>query len=326
MTTKTSTACSRIIGIDVAQDKLDVFDPDHHIQKEIANTKNDIRRNLVKMLKDQDVFVICEATGGCERTLVKQLQSAGIPVCVTNPAQVRHFAIGIGRIEKTDPIDAYVLSLFGQQVELFPTLPKTPLQEEHESLVRRREQLLQMISQEQNRLRHCHDTQIRSMVEKVLKTLRSQLKVVDGKLGKVLQQVTEIDPQITVLQSIPGVGTVTVATIACDLPELGKLNRNQISKLAGVAPIARDSGKKSGRRRIIGGRQSVRRVLYMAALVATRHNPVIRSFYQKLIDAGKEKKVALVACMRKLLTIMNTMVRNNEPWRHADVEKVVADA
>lgn len=204
--------------------------------------------------------------------------------------------------------------------------PKTPLQERHEELVRRREQVGHIICQERNRLRHVDDKGVREMIGSIVETLEKQIKTLDVQLAEVMSEATKINPKLAVLETIPGVGKVTAATVACDLPELGKLNRNEIAKLVGVAPIANDSGTKSGKRRIVGGRGSVRRVLYMAALVATRHNVSIRPFYLQLLERGKQKKVALVACMRKLLTIMNAMFKNGEPWRDTLAEKVVADA
>jgi transposase len=254
---------------------------------------------------------------------VKALQAAGISVCVANPYQVRQFGKGLGILEKTDPIDAKLLRHFGETVDLQPTSPKSAEHEYHGALVRRREQLLKLISQEENRLGQSWDKVVTKMLGDVLKTLKKQLKKTDCLIKAFLQKEAETNSTVTVLQSTPGVGPVTTSTLICDLPELGKLNRREISKLVGVAPIVNQSGKRDKQRSIFGGRSHVRRVLYMAALVATTHNPVISAFYKRLLARGKETKVALVACMRKLLTILNTMVRNNEVWR---TEKVVTDA
>ena len=306
----------RVIGIDVAKDKLDICDAEGTIKKKIKNSEASIRKHLIDKIRDAAcTFVVCEASGAYERKLVKMLQAAGIPVCVANPFQVRHFALGIGLIEKTDPIDASMLLEFGQKVELQPTPPRTAEEEEHIALVRRREQLLEDIQREANRIEHTDDEKVLRMMEKQAENLKTQLGEVDRLIEKRLKQLAAKDPVVKVLNSVPGVGMVTVATLTCDLPELGKLNRNEIAKLAGVAPIANDTGKKKGKRKTQAGRASVRRVLYMATLVATRHNDTIKAFYQRLVARGKEKKVALVACMRKLLTILNTMVRNGETWR-----------
>ena len=254
---------------------------------------------------------------------MKALNKAGIPVCVMNPLQVRQFGKGIGILEKTDPIDAKLLQLFGETVELRPTAPKSVEQENHEALVRRREQLLKLISQEENRLAQAGSDEVVEMIREIINRLKTQQHMIDGLIGSFLNEEAKTNGTVAVLQSVPGVGQVTTSTMICDLPELGKPNHRQIAKLAGVAPITNQSGKRDRQRSIFGGRSHVRRVLYMAALVGTRHNPVIKAFYNRLLARGKEKKVALVACMRKLLTILNAMVRNNELWR---TEKVVTDA
>ena len=317
----------RVIGIDVASDKIDVFDPAGKIQKkEVPNTTASIRKYVISKIQNrEETFVVCEATGGYERTLVKALQAEGIAVCVANPFQVRQFGKGVGVLEKTDPIDAQLLSRFGEVVDLQPTLPKSPEHEHHEALVRRREQVMKMICQEQNRLRHADDKSVQSMHEKVLKLLKKQLETVDLELEAFLKEEAKTNNAVVIMQSVPGVGVVTTSTLLADLPELGTLNRGQIAKLAGVAPIANQSGKRQKPRSIFGGRSSVRRVLYMAALVGTRHNPVIQAFYKHLRSKGKLKKVALVACMRKLLTILNNMVHNNTVWRTGDAVKDITE-
>ena len=312
-----------VIGIDVASKKIDVYDPTGKIKKkEVLNTTASIQKHVISKIQNrEETFVVCEATGGYERTLVKALQAAGIAVCVANPFQVRQFGKGIGVLEKTDPIDAQLLSRFGEVVELQPTLSKSPEHDHHEALVRRREQVMKMINQEQNRLGHEDDKSVRAMHDKVIKLLQKQLKHVDSELEAFLKEEAKTNNAVVVLQSVPGIGAVTTSTLLVDLPELGTLNRGQIAKLAGVAPIANQSGKREKPRSIFGGRSSVRRVLYMAALVGTRHNPVIRAFYQRLLAKGKLKKVALVACMRKLLTILNNMVHNNTVWRTSHTTK-----
>jgi transposase len=315
-----SKLATRIIGVDVAKDKLDVCDSEGKISKEVRNSTTSVVKHMVRKIKSPgETFVVCEATGAYERTLVKALQKAGISVCVANPYQVRQFGHGLGILEKTDPIDAKLLRTFGETVDLAATPPKTEEQESHEALVRRREQLLQLINQEENRRGQAWDTASQTSIDNVVKMLQKQQKVIEGRIQTFLKKEAESNPAVTVLQSVPGVGTVTTSTLICDLPELGKLNRREISKLVGVAPIANQSGRQDKQRSIFAGRSHVRRVLYMAALVASRSNPVIQTFYKRLLARGKAKKVALVACMRKLLTILNTMVRNNEPWRTKEV-------
>lgn len=316
-----SKLATRVIGIDVAKDKIDVSDANGKIKKEVKNSTASIVKQIVsKIDQPGETFVVCEATGGYERPLVKAIQKAGIAVYVANPFQVRQFGNGIGVLEKTDPIDAALLRRFGEVVDLQPTAPRSPEHEHHEALVRRREQLMGMISQEQNRRAQTDDKAIMKMIDMTLKLLKTQQDSVDDQIEAFLKKEAETNNAVVVIQSVPGVGTVTTSTLISDLPELGTLNRSEIAKLAGVAPIANQSGKRDRQRAIFGGRSHVRRVLYMAALVATRFNPVIKKFYARLLAKGKIKKVALVACMRKLLTILNCMVRNNEPWR---TEKVV---
>ena len=183
-----------------------------------------------------------------------------------------------------------------------------------------------MINQENNRLQQTTQSEIAKSIEELLKTLKKQLKTIEVTISKLLQQRSSTDPKVAVISSVPGVGMVTTATMLSELPELGKLSRGQIAKLVGVAPLVRQSGQQDGARSIFGGRGYVRRVLYMATLVATRHNPTIKSFYQRLLENGKIKKVALVAAMRKMLTILNEMVRNQEVWRKADVNEEIKGA
>ena len=311
-----SKLATRVIGIDVAKDKIDVSDAKGKIKKEVKNSTAAIVKQIVsKIDQPGETFVVCEATGGYERTLVKAIQEAGIAVCVANPFQVRQFGKGIGVLEKTDPIDAALLRQFGEVVDLQPTVPKSPEHEHHAALVRRREQLMLMINQEQNRRAQEHDKAVVKLIDQTLKLLKTQQDSVDRQIKAFLEKEAETNNAVVIIQSVPGVGTVTTSTLISDLPELGTLNRSEIAKLVGVAPIANQSGTRDRQRSIFGGRSHVRRVLYMAALVATRYNPVIKKFYARLLAKGKVKKVALVACMRKLLTILNCMVRNNEPWR-----------
>lgn len=317
-----SKPATRVIGVDVAKDKLDVCDSQGKMRSEVINSTAAVVKHIVEEIESPETtFVVCEATGDYERTLVRALQNAGISVCVANPCQVRQFGKGLGLLEKTDPIDARLLRTFGETVDLMPTLPKTEAQEAHEALVRRREQLLHLINQEENRRQQAWDKTSRRSIDSVIKMLKKQQDMIEQKIREFLKQEAETNPAVEIIQSVPGVGVVTTSTLLCDLPELGTLNRRQISKLAGVAPIVRQSGNQDKQRSVFGGRRNIRRVLYMAALVATRSNPTIQTFYKRLLDRGKAKKVALVACMRKLLTILNTMVRTGQPWRIS--EKVV---
>ncbi len=235
-------------------------------------------------------------------------------MAVVNPRQVRDFARGIGRDEKTDPIDARVLVRFGGVVQPAPQPPKSEEQIKIEALVVRRRQILGLINQEKKRLKQTRDKDIRKSIAAILNPLEKQLEMLDNKLEKAIVANETNTRKIEILSSVKGVGPVTVSTIIAELPELGTLNRKEVAKLVGVAPINKDSGKMTGKRKTSGGRSGIRRTLYMAALVATRHNPKIKAFYQRLLANGKLKKVALTAAMRKLLTILNTLIRTDQVW------------
>jgi len=311
----------RYIGVDVSKASLEIDDSAGLAPASVGNQLETITKSLVPFVDTPDeTLVICEATGGYERKLVTAMHAAGIPVMVANPRQVRDFANGHGILEKNDTIDAVVIRHFGQDARnLTLAVPKSDDQEKHGALARRRKQLLDMINQEKNRLQQTADPDVASLIQNHLESLEKQRKHIDEQLKKMVAKEAKTNPTVRVLQSTPGVGAVTVSTLLCDLPELGKLSRGQVAKLVGVAPMVNQSGTKDGRRWIFGGRGHVRRVLYMATLVATRRNPVIKRFYARLVAKGKPKKVALVAAMRKLLTILNDMVRNGESWRDADL-------
>lgn len=310
------TAFKRVIGVDIASDKIDVCDSDRKIKGSIPNTTEAIRKQLLdKIGSPSDTLVICEATGGYEDVLVDAAHDAGVPVAVANPRQVRDFAKGHGFLEKTDTLDARIICRFGEDVEVHLVAPRSAEEKRHRALVRRRGQLQSLISQEQNRLAHMNDTLAREMIQDTLIHLKKQLKTVDQHLESLLAERAENDPKVAILSSVPGIGAVTVSTLLVELPELGQLNRAKIAKLVGVAPLANQTGHADKKRPVRAGRSHVRKVLYMAALVATKHNPVIGGFYRRLLARGKAKKLALVACMRKLLTILNEMVRNQQPWQ-----------
>ncbi len=311
---------TRVVGIDVASEKLDINDSDSKIAVVIPNTCAAIAKQLVAKIKHKETtLVICEATGGYEDALVDSMHEAGVSVCVANPRQVRDFAKGHGFLEKTDRIDAAMIRKFGEDVEIHLT-PQRPAEERaHRALVRRRVQVLGLLSAEQNRVARMTDPFAAEMIEQTLSHLKTQLKTIDERLQTLVTQRGKTDPKVAILFSVPGVGIVSVSTLLAELPELGQLSRGQIAKLVGVAPIVQQSGKSDKKRNARGGRSQVRNVLYMATLVATQHNHVIKRFYERLLSQGKLKKVALNAAMRKLLTILNDMVRNGETWRTADL-------
>jgi transposase len=309
------------VGVDVSKSRLDVYRPDTKASLQLDNSQEDIGK-FCKQLKRKKkrTIVVMEATGGYERLLVHQLALHDVEASVVNPRRVRDFAKGIGFDAKTDPIDAEVISRYGAVVQPTPVLMKSDQEQRHEALVNRRNQLLELQNQEQNRLKQSWDEDAKESIGVVLDCLKKQLKKLDSELAKMLKTDKANARLIEILDSIKCVGPVLISTLITGLPELGKLNRGQIAKLVGVAPINRDSGKKSGKRYIGGGRNKVRRVLYMAALVGIRHNPVIKAYYAHLKSKGKESKVAIVACMRKLLSMMNVMVRRDELWREPKKE------
>ena len=258
-------------------------------------------------------LIVLEATGGYETPLVAAL-AAGLPVVVANPRQVRDFAKATGQLAKTDRLDAHLLALFAERVHPTPRpLPDAALQQ-LEALMTRRRQLLDMLTAEGNRLEHAA-APIRREITRHIRWLERRVAAVDRDLDDTIQKSPVWQAKENLLRTVPGIGPVVSRTLLADLPELGRLNRKQIAALVGVAPLARDSGTLRGTRVVWGGRAPVRAVLYMGALVATRRNTVIRAFYLRLVAAGKPKKVALIACMRKLLTILNAMMRTNTQWQ-----------
>jgi transposase len=304
------------VGVDVSKLSLDIYRPDRSEILKIANAEDAIELFCSKLSKQKDRIVfIMEATGGYENTLLRVVQKLQFHTAVVNPRRVRDFAKGIGLDAKTDPIDAKVLSRYGEVVAPKPMATTSDHERKHSALVARRNQLLELISQENNRLKQSWDDDAKKSIREVLEMLKKQLKQIDSQLAQMLAKDTENARTIEILRSVKGVGAVTVSTIIAELPELGELNRAQVAKLVGVAPINRDSGTKSGKRFIGGGRGHVRRVLYMATLVAIRYNPSIKAFYVHLKSKGKESKVAIVACMRKLITLLNLLVKTNQMWQ-----------
>jgi transposase len=315
---KTTTTKNKIfVGVDVSKATLDVFRPDTKEAFQIDNSEQAIAVLCSQLeKKKRQVMVVMEGTGGYEYLLLKHLASHNIEAAVINPRRVRDFAKGIGLDAKTDPIDARVISKYAEVVTPQPLATKSDHERKHGALVARRNQLLELINQENNRLKQSWDEDAQQSIRNVLDLLKKQLKDLDSKLAKMLEVDTENQRVIEVLQSVKGVGPVMISTVLAELPELGKLNRGEIAKLVGVAPINRDSGKKSGKRFIGGGRGQVRRVLYMSTLVAIRHNPAIKAFYAHLKSKGKESKVAIVACMRKFITILNLLIKTDQLWEN----------
>lgn len=302
------------VGIDVAKDWLDVAEwPDNAAWRE-PNDEPSIAALVERLRQREPAVVVLEATGGLECPLVAALAAAHLPVVVVNPRQVRDFARATGRLAKTDAIDARVLAQFGEAVEPQPRPLPDQATQELAALVTRRRQLVQMLTAEKNRLRIAARP-VQRDIQQHIRWLERRLADLDGDLRKTIQSSPLWRDRDQVLQSAPGVGFVSSSTLLANLPELGRLNHKEIAALVGVAPLNRDSGTLRGRRTVWGGRADVRAVLYMATLVATRRNSVVQGFYDRLVAAGKPKKVALTACMHKLLTILNAMVRSHASWQ-----------
>ena len=301
------------VGVDVSKDFLD-FDLPYNEAVRIENTIESIDAICAKLKKKKKVMVVMEATGGYEHLLRTRLAKHCVCAAVVNPRQVRDFAKGIGIDAKTDPIDSKVISKFGVVVKPLPTAMKSNEDERRSALVTRRSQLLELITQEKNRLKQAWDAEVKQSIQETLVALKNQVKAVDSKLAEMIANDKLNSRVIEILKSVVGVGPVMISTLLAYLPELGKLNRAQVAKLVGVAPINRDSGKNTGKRYIGGGRSYVRRVLYMSTLAAIRHNDKIRTLYKQFRQNGKETKVAIVACMRKLITIINLLIKNDELW------------
>lgn len=308
------TANNEFVGIDVSKANLDVACWKSKEYKRYSNNPKGIQ-DLVEWLKElQPELIVLEATGGLELPLVVELAYAKMPVAVVNPRRIREFARSIGQLAKTDKLDAKVIAHFGAATH--PEARKIPTQEEEKlsALMTRRRQVIEMLTAERNRL-HSARFAMQERIEMHITWLEKELQDLDDEISKFIQQSPLWKEKDALLKSVPGVGPVTSATILAMLPELGTLNRQKIAALVGVAPVNKDSGKRQKKRRVFGGRANVRCVLYMAALSATKHNPKIKCFYDHLIRMGKEKKVALTACMRKLLVILNAIIRQNQIFR-----------
>ncbi len=303
------------IGIDVSKDRLDVHVHPSGESFSCPNVAKGFKKLGLRLKKLQPAAVVLEATGGYEIRAAYFLYDAGLPVSIVNPRNPRNFARSMGLLAKTDRIDASVLARFAEAVrpKLRP-LPGKEAQLLHE-LVARRCQLIEMRTAETNRLHQARDKRIERSIKQIIKALDKQISNTDEEMKRRIQETPIWRVKDDLLQSVPGIGPATATCLIAALPELGELNRREVANLVGVAPINRDSGRYRGRRMTGGGRPQVRKALYMATLVATRHNRVIRRFYQRLLTNGKKKKEALTACMRKLIVILNAMLKSNTPWR-----------
>lgn len=301
------------IGIDVSKETLEFATYPRGESKSVAYDDTSIESLVTRWRELRPTLIVLEATGGFERLISRALTSAELPFTIVNPRHVRNFARAIGQLAKTDRMDALILARYGEAVR--PAIRPLPDEatQELKALTTRRRQIIEMIVAEKNRL-HSASKAVKKRIAAHLRWLEAELGRANKDLDQAIRQSPIWKDNEDLLQSVPAIGPTVSRTLIAELPELGKLNRKQIAALVGVAPFNRDSGKFKGRRSIWGGRATVRRCLYMAALVATRHNPVIRAFYTRLRKAGKCPKVALVACMRKLLTILNAMIKHHTRW------------
>jgi transposase len=311
----TTTSQTPYVGIDVSKTQLDVAIGENGQFFTSSNNGAGINNIVRQMHKAKPALIIVESTGGLETALVAELFSSGLPVALVNPGRVREFAKSIGLLAKTDKLDAKLLARFAEAIK--PTPTQLPTEEEQflSALMSRRKQVIEMIVAENNRLLSTR-LELRPRLQEHLDWLEAELEELNQQINDFISKTPVFKIKDEILQSTPGVGKITSAILLSDLPELGHLNRKKIAALVGVAPFNKDSGRRQGKRRVKGGRVTIRNVLYMATLSAVRYNPVLRKFYNHLLEQGKIKKVALVACMRKLLTMLNAMVRDLRPWEH----------
>ena len=303
------------IGIDIAKDSLDIHvNPAGERWTSTNNTKG-IRDSVTRLSALKPTCIVLEATGGYEMHLAAALATEELPVAIVNPRNVREFARATGRLAKTDAIDAEVLALFAEKLE--PECRPLPSEEGRalKELVTRRNQLVEMRTMESNRQRLIRSQQVVDSIETIITTIDQELKEIDHDLKKRIKASPAWRAKDKLLKSVPGIGDGTSSMLMAALPELGRLNRRQIASLVGLAPMNRDSGTLRGRRMIVGGRAAVRKALYMPTLIAIRCNPIIKNHYNKLRKNGKEPKVAITACMRKLVTVLNAIMRDSRPWQ-----------
>ena len=301
------------VGIDVSKGRLDVAIGEQGEFWNVANDEKGIAKLVERMKEVRPELIVLESTGGLELPVMGELYACKIPVALVNPGRVREFARSIGLLAKTDKLDARLLARFAEAVK--PPVTHLPDEQEQHliALVTRRRQLIEMLVAEQNRLNTVR-LSLRENLEEHITWLHKALKGLDQEIQEFIHQSPVWNDKQDLLQSVPGVGPVTASTLLAELPELGKLDRKKIAALVGVAPFNDDSGHRRGKRRVKGGRGSVRNVLYMAALSTSRFNPILRPFYERMLQRGKEKKVALTACMRKLLIFLNAILRDQKRW------------
>jgi transposase len=306
------------VGIDVGKARLDVHIRPLGQHFVVGNDAAGLAELAIRLEVHAPSLIVLEASGGYERSAAIGLLERGLPVAVVNPRQTRKFAAALGQLAKTDRIDAALLAHFAEAIRPATRAVSDDAIERLQTLLARRRQLVVMRNAEKQRLGKATDPLTRRSLKAVITSLDKQLGVLDKGIGRLIEADPALAEKLERLKTVPGIGDVSARTLLAELPELGLASRHEIAALSGVAPISRDSGRFRGKRRIQGGRVEVRAPLYMATLVAIRHNPVIKPFYRRLREAGKPAKVALVACMRKLLTMLNAMLRDRRAWAPAE--------
>ncbi len=303
------------IGIDIAKSHFDANTPTGNHHQQFSYDEQGMQQ-FFNWLQQFQVEIIClEATGGYQRKFVNRLHDKNFNIAVVNPRQIRDFAKSMGQLAKTDKIDAKIIAIYAEKLIPRKTEKVSENRVKLDALTSRRKQVDKIITQENNRLQQTDDTHVQSLIEQALELYRQQLKQIDDEIASLIQVDEDFQKTNKILQSAKGIGPVSAAVLIANVPELGKITKRQIARLLGVAPTNRDSGTFRGKRMTGGGRRHVRASLYMPTLTAITHNPQIRSFYQHLLEKGKEPMVAIIACMRKLIIILNSMVKNNQMWK-----------
>lgn len=304
----------KCIGIDVAKQYFDMYDLCSRQHRMLDNTADGIRQCVQACKAATPELIVMEATGGYELALACTLQTEGLSVAVVNPRRIRDFAKAAGQIAKTDKLDARIIAQFAATLKPMPSEQINENTQKLKALVARRNQLVGLHTAESNRLEHAGNRNIQHSIAAVLKVIETQMKAIDRQIEEHIRNTPGLKQRSETLQSAPGIGPTTAHMLVTELPELGRLNRRQIAALLGVAPIARDSGTFRGKRMTGGGRKNIRNGLFMPTLVAVRYNPVLKAYYTRLVGQGKCKMVALIAAMRKLICILNSMIKNNQKW------------
>jgi transposase len=302
------------VGIDVGKSHLDVYLLERQLALHIENSDRAIAALVSRLARYRLERIVVEATGRLEQTFVRAAMARGLPVVIVSPIKVRRFAGALGQLAKTDQIDARLIARFGATIRPSARPAADTKAQSIKDLIVRRRQITTLRTIEKNR-RQVMPTELRASIDRIINALTAELKTLDQIIDRTVEQHANWRHKRNILTSMPGIGNTVACTLLGDLPELGSLNRREIASLAGVAPFNRDSGKLRGKRRIRGGRAHSRTVLFLSAMVAARFNPDIKRFYERLLKAGKHKKVALTACIRKIVTQLNAMIRDNVPWQ-----------